>query len=692
MSMDNPTPRPVARRHGLRFKLLLASGAAMLAVVLATAGMASWLAMQQHALAQQSRSQAIAEALASQLERILALEIPLRDLQGFDEQCDEALARHAGLAFALVLDTDGQPVFRSGRTAAPAPVLPALARLRDPAAGPLLSADGRAQLAVVPVRPPGGGVQALAVVGFSRDLLHAERNALLLRALGFGALVLLLALGVMYAVVSRVMLRPLSVVVQAVDRIRQGGADYALRLQPRGDDELAVLCQGFNRLLQDMAVREADLRAARDTAEVASQAKTQFLAVMSHELRTPLNAMLGMAELLGNTALDARQRRYVQQVRAAGRSLAGLIGDVLDLSSIEVGQVQIIRAPFALRDVVDESVALFAEDARQRGVRLSLAVDEALPDQVLGDALRTRQILVNLLSNAMKFTERGSVALSVTPAGAAVRFSVADTGLGIAPDLLPHIYEAFRQGDGSSTRRFGGAGLGLTIARQLCEALGGRIDVSSRPGKGSTFWFELPLPAAPAAVADAAPAVAVATAARRPAPEPLPPGAGARPGPGPGGPLEVLLIEDNAANREYVEQCLAAADVRLDTGLDGLDGLTRLRERAYDVVLLDWQLPGIDGLAVLAMLRELELQTGRPRAHVIAVTAHAAPGDRETCLAAGVDDYLAKPFGCDALLDRLAALRPVVPATGADQAAAAPADSAASTAASRRGNSSGLVR
>jgi signal transduction histidine kinase/ActR/RegA family two-component response regulator len=632
-----------AAAHGLRFKVLLAAGAAMALVVLATAGAASWLAMQQQGLALQSRNEAVAESLAVQLERILALGIPLAELQGFDVQCDEAVNRHGGLSFALVLDAGGQPLFRSARANSPLPLLPPPDRLTGPAPA-LLTPDGNTQLAVVPVQASRTATAAWAVVGFSRGALEAERNALLLRALGAGAVVLLLALAVMYGVVARVLLRPLSRVATAVDRVRQHGASPQLALPVRGSDEFTVLSAGFNGLLQTVAAREQELRAARDTAESASSAKSQFLAVMSHELRTPLNAVLGMAELLGNTPLDARQRRHVDQVRAAGRTLAALIGDVLDLSRIEAGHLAVTLAPFSLRGMVDEAVGLFEDDARRRGLQLLVQVDAVLADRVQGDALRTRQILVNLLSNAMKFTRRGQVAVSVAPTEEGVRFAVADTGEGIDPAVLPYIYDAFRQGDGSSTRHFGGAGLGLTIARHLCQLLGGHIDVASRHGQGSTFWFELPLQMA-------APAVP-----RRP--DMPPPPAAVPAGPAvlalPAG-LRVLLIEDDSDGRDLVQQHLAGAGLVLTTGSDGLAGIALLREQPYDVVLLDWQLPGIDGLAVLAMLRALEDATGRPRAQVIAVTAHAGVGDRDTCLAAGADDFLAKPFDGASLLAHLAA-------------------------------------
>jgi signal transduction histidine kinase len=471
--------------HGLRFKVLLAAGAAMALAVLATAGMASWLAMQQQGLALQSRNEAVAESLAVQLERILALGLSLAELQGFDMQCDEAVARHGGLSFALVLDAAGQPLFHAG--AAPPRPPCRLPQLTGPS--PATDADSNTRLAVVPVDAGRAGSTAWVVVGFSRDALLAEAQRLLLRALGASVQVLLLALAMMYGVVARVLHQPLSRVVAAVRRVRRQGAHPNLALPVQGNDELAVLGTSFNDLLHTVAARELELRSARDAAESASSAKSQFLAVMSHELRTPLNAVLGMAELLAVTPLDTRQRRLVAQVRTAGRTLAALIGDVLDLSRIEAGHLAVTLAPFSLRAMVDEAVGLFEDEARSRGLQLQVQVDAAVPERVLGDALRTRQILVNLLSNAMKFTRRGQVAVSVTPTDDGVRIAVADTGEGIDPAVLPYIYDAFRQGDGSAPAASAAPAEGLTAAGHImarCTARGRSAPPtrpSCRPGR-----------------------------------------------------------------------------------------------------------------------------------------------------------------------------------------------------------------
>jgi two-component system, sensor histidine kinase and response regulator len=266
---------------------------------------------------------------------------------------------------------------------------------------------------------------------------------------------------------------------------------------------LTSLKEGQDSLALALAQRERELLAARQASDEGVLAKTQFLAAMSHELRTPLNAVMGLTELLQGTQLDARQQRFTALIRQSAHSLAGVIDDVLDCKHIDAGALRLVDAPFRLRDAVFGTVERYRDSAERRGLSLAVHFDSALPDVVRGDLLHVTQVLGNLLSNAVKFTERGGVIVRVTPSDLGLRFSVTDTGMGISSEVMPHIYDVFHQGDGSSTRRFGGTGLGLSIARQLCAAMGGRIDASSRPGKGSTFWFDLPLPAVPDGLPDA---------------------------------------------------------------------------------------------------------------------------------------------------------------------------------------------
>ncbi len=329
-----------------------------------------------------------------------------------------------------------------------------------------------------------------------------ERLELLWRLLVAGTLIVAVVLLLLAAVLQRWVVRPLARTVRVMDKVRRGEQDLSARLSTRGGGEVAILNDGFNGLVQAIAQRDRELQAALQAGDEGGRAKSQFLALMSHELRTPLNAVMGLAELLHGTRLDARQQRFVALIRQSARTLAGVIDDVLDSKHIDAGALRVVNAPFRLRDAVFGIVERYRDNAERRSLNLSVHFDSALPDVVSGDLVHVGQILGNLLSNAIKFTEHGGVIVRVTPSELGVRLSVTDTGLGISSDVMPHIYDAFRQGDSSNTRRFGGAGLGLSIARQLCVAMGGHIDASSRPGKGSTFWFDLPLPAVPAGLPD----------------------------------------------------------------------------------------------------------------------------------------------------------------------------------------------
>jgi signal transduction histidine kinase len=332
-----------------------------------------------------------------------------------------------------------------------------------------------------------------------------ERADMLWRLAITGVLAVAGVLVLLAVVLQRWVVRPLARTVRVMDKVRRGEQDLSARLSTRGGgEEVAILNDGYNGLAQAVQQRDRELLAARAASDEGGRAKSRFLALMSHELRTPLNALMGLAELLHGTRLDARQQRFVTLIRQSARTLAGVIDDLLDAKRLDAGAFEQVNAPFRLRDAVIAVVERYRDGAERRKLELSTQFDSALPNVVHGDLVHAGQILGNLLSNAIKFTEHGSVIVRVTPSELGVRFSVTDTGLGIASDVMPHIYEAFRQGDGSTTRRFGGVGLGLSVARQLCTAMGGHIDASSRPGKGSTFWFDLPLPAVPGGMPDAA--------------------------------------------------------------------------------------------------------------------------------------------------------------------------------------------
>ena len=395
-----------------------------------------------------------------------------------------------------------------------------------------------------------------------------------------------------------------------------------------------------------VAERTEEMRIAKEAAEYASRVKSQFLAVMSHELRTPMNAVLGMAELLQRTSLSEQQRTLLGHVNTAGRSLLGIIEDVLDLSRIEEGRTRIVLAPFDLGSELREVVGLFAQTAHERHLSLELALDPRLPQYVSGDVGRLRQILINLIGNALKFTDRGGVSVQVAPAAGRIRVSVIDSGPGIDPGFLPNIYEAFSQQDASATRRFGGTGLGLAIVKRLVDLMEGEITIDSRLGEGSTFTVELPLPAVAGLPASAA------SVLERRAPVPLAPGMAAR----------ILIVEDNATNREYMRLLLESHGYALEAAADGLEALEILAERSFAVVLMDRQMPGLDGLQTTLRIRGMEQAAGLTRTPIVAVSAHVMDKSRRDFLEAGADDFLAKPFLPDELLAVIARWLPATPA------------------------------
>ncbi len=378
-----------------------------------------------------------------------------------------------------------------------------------------------------------------------------------------------------------------------------------------------------------MLASQLRLECERAAAEAASRVKSEFLAHMSHEIRTPMNALLGSAELLANTRLDEKQSRHVALFQSAGASLVEILNDLLDLSKIEAGLLELHLQPFSLVDLVASQTVLFEARASQKGLRLQTEFDPELPPVVLGDGPRLAQVLRNLLGNAVKFTHHGSVALAVRRVPQLprrLRFEVRDTGIGIAQAKQQKIFQAFTQADSGVARAYGGTGLGLAISQRLVALMGGVLGVESREGEGSVFHLEIDLPASPEAP------VALWVPSAPDLSSDLQPG------------LRLLLADDNPQNVQLVQAYLDGDGHQIDVVHDGAAAVERFRNQRYDVVLMDVQMPGMDGYRATAALRAIERERGDAPTPVVALTANAMPDDERRSLQAGCTAHLSKPF------------------------------------------------
>jgi PAS domain S-box-containing protein len=384
---------------------------------------------------------------------------------------------------------------------------------------------------------------------------------------------------------------------------------------------------------------EMELNEARAVAESASQTKSDFLASMSHEIRTPMNAIMGIADLLAQTSLSAQQDKYVQIFRRAGENLLNLINDILDLSKVEASQLELERTSFGLIEQTEIAMEMVAARAQEKGLTLSCSIAVDVPDNVIGDPTRLRQVLMNLLGNAVKFTALGTVSLRVEPDSnpllpTSLRFSVQDTGIGIPDEKLARVFERFTQADSSTTRRFGGSGLGLTICKRLVELMGGRIWVESKVAMGSTFSFAIPLEVQTSEAQTAA--IAEGSSAEMPLV-----------------PLRILLTEDSPDNCTITLAYLEGTPYTVDVAENGAVAYEMFRAGKYDLVLMDRQMPVMDGLEATRNIRAWESLSGRDPTPIIALTASALKGDRETCLAAGCSAFLTKPIRQSVLLQAI---------------------------------------
>ena len=469
------------------------------------------------------------------------------------------------------------------------------------------------------------------IVGVSSDAFNKRQQEILLKA----AVLALCALLFTFLIARRLassLSKPIRDIGDAVKAIQLG--DYKTPLPIVDDAELGALSQHINNLAHglEQASREqhqamAQLIQTREEAEKANNAKSEFLAMMSHELRTPMNGVLGMLQLLETTEMTDEQVEYAALASESTEHLLKVINDILDFSRIERSELELEHIPFNLMDLISSCAQSFQHSAAQHGLDLSLSIPQDMRAlQVLGDPTRIRQILVNLVGNALKFTEQGRV--SIEPQWQSLDHellwftcTVRDSGIGIPAESLELMFDAFQQADSSISRRYGGTGLGLPIARTLAERMGGTLRAQSEEGRGSVFTLEIPL-----ALSKQMPTV---TAPRSSSPN------------GDGGGRNVLLVEDNPVNQTVIEAMLRSLGFTVSVATDGAQAVRSAESLIFEAILMDCRLPIIDGYEATRQIRQLPGCTDVP---IIALTANALQGDREACLSAGMNDYLAKPF------------------------------------------------
>jgi two-component system, sensor histidine kinase len=477
---------------------------------------------------------------------------------------------------------------------------------------------------------PGDHYLGRVIVGMSNDAFNTRQQEILFKA----ALLALFALFLTFILARRLARRlsqPLSAMGEAVAAIQAG--NYRTALPELGDGELGALARHINNLANglDRASSEqqqamALLIKAREESEQANRAKSDFLAMMSHELRTPMNGVLGMLQLLETTELTQEQDEYAALATESTEHLLKVINDILDFSRIERGALELECLTFNLLDLLQSSMQVFQYSAQQRGLELNLQVPDGLEQlDVQGDPTRIRQILVNLIGNALKFTEAGSIRVEThyQPLDKQVLWfscAVRDSGIGISPERLEHMFDAFQQADTSISRRYGGTGLGLPIARTLAERMGGTLTAQSREGQGSTFTLEIPLPLSQEKRSLAHSGLLDETQGQG---------------------QTILLVEDNPVNQTVIEAMLGSLGYQVSHVGDGAQAVYCVERQSFAAILMDCRLPIMDGYEATRQIRRFKAATELP---IIALTANALQGDRELCLSAGMNDYLAKPF------------------------------------------------
>lgn len=627
-------------RFGVRTKILLIVATVVMVAMLTNTLMSSYIVTRQQTEAHLLLANAISRILAGQLERILFLGISIDDLQGFERQCSEAVERNVDISYAFVVSTKGNILFHHQqvdgrpRPPLPEPVRQAIDQGLDKTLNPL----DRSYAVIQPVIDPRGTKVADVVVGFPIAVIEEARRQLLLFTTGVDVMVYIISLVILFVALSIFVIRPLSRIVRSLEMIQPGNLSNIDKLPETGNDEPAIMIRAFNRLLQRLGDHERALVEAKEIAEKASRAKSDFLAVMSHEIRTPMHALLGMSDMLLRTPLDQTQGSYAHRIRQAARALLAVINNILDFSKIEANKLTFESIDFNLQSVIEDALDTLSSHAEEKGLKLLCNLPSE-PVYLRGDPVRLLQILLNLLGNAVKFTHQGKVELKVEvetlrttpplPDTCLVRIDVSDTGIGIRPEALVKIFQPFIQADGSITRHYGGSGLGLAIVKRICDLMNGDLSVTSELNRGTSFVVSIPFATAVGSVAPIGSTIPRSITPRE---------------------AHILLVEDDPVNQEVARAMLEDTGYKLTFAADGLQAVSSAAHQQFDLILMDCHMPECDGFKAARIIRDKGANINTP---IIALTADVLQETRDHCQQVGMNDYLTKPFTQADLLEKV---------------------------------------